>query len=208
MKLSLSRKALWPFPFLALLLSGTHTPAVGQGGEEVQAPRPIELQDILGWKRIVGPTLSDNGAWFAHRLSPTEGNSELVVRSTSSDTEYRFPVGERGGTVAFSDDSRWLAFAITPTKDEADGPRGGGTPPKNKMGLLDLTSGEMTEVEDIQSFTFSGEQGGWIALRRYPASAGAPSGAGAALPGGAGPEEVTGPGGLMSSFMNSKPGCD
>ncbi len=178
--MKLTWRSLWHFPFLALLALGAPSSVVGQEEESTQPPRPIELQDILGWKRIVGPTLSANGAWFAHRVSPTEGNSELVVRSTSDDTEHRFPVGERGGTVAFSEDSRWLAFAITPTKEESDKPRGQGTPPKNKMGLLDLTSGEMTEVEDIQSFTFSGEQSGWVALRRYSASGGASSGPGGA----------------------------
>jgi len=170
---------------LALVLPGTPAFVAGQTQEETAQPRPIGLQDILGWKRIVGPSLSNDGAWFAHRLSPTEGNSELVVRSTADDTEHRFPVGERGGSVVFSDDSRWLAFAIAPTKEESDKPRGQGAPARNKVGILELATGEMTEVEDIQSFAFAGERGGWIALRRYPASAGDASGGGGASRGAA-----------------------
>jgi hypothetical protein len=166
-------------PALALAPSAL----AGQEADEATAPRPIGLQDILAWKRIVGPDLSKNGSWFAYRLSPTEGNSELVVRSTAEDTEHRFPVGQGGGAVVFSDDSRWLAFTIAPTKEESDRPRGQGAAPRNKVGILDLTTGERTEVEDVQSFAFAGERGGWIAMRMYPAAGGG-SGGSAAPPAG------------------------
>lgn len=76
-------------------------PLRGQSQDQETTPRPIGLQDILSWKRITGPTLSDDGAWLAYGVTPTEGNSELVVRSTADTTEHRFPVGERGGSVAF-----------------------------------------------------------------------------------------------------------
>ena len=187
MRLQLTRPHFSWLSILALVLTGTPAFLVGQTPEENPEPRPIGLQDILGWKRIVGPTLSKDGAWFAHRLSPGEGNSELVVRSTADDTEHRFQVGERGGTVVFSDDSRWLAFAITPTKEESDKPRGQGAPARNKVGILELSTGEMAEVEEVQSFAFAGERGGWIALRRYPASVAGGAAGGGAAPGGGGP---------------------
>jgi len=173
---------------LVLAGLGLPAPVASQEAEEAQQPRPIGLQDILAWKRIVGPTLSNDGAWFAYRLSPGEGNSELVVRRTADETEHRFPVGEGGGTVAFSNDSRWLAFTIAPPRAETGRPRGQGTPPRHKVGILELASGEMTEVDDVQAFSFAGDRGGWIALRRYPASAGggAQSGGGSPAPRGGG----------------------
>ncbi|NNM03713.1 MAG: S9 family peptidase, partial [Gemmatimonadetes bacterium] len=169
------RRTFPAFLTLVLLVVVQLTPMEAQETEQASAPSAIGLQDILSWKRIVGPTLSKDGQWFAHRLSPGEGNSELVVRSTRDETEHRFPVGERGGPVSFSDDSRWVAFAITPTKEEADGPGGGNGPARNDVGLLDLSSGEMTKFEAVSSFAFAGERGGWIALRKYPASAAAAS---------------------------------
>ncbi len=176
--------------FLGLALLGSPAPAVGQEVETTAGPRPIGLQDVFDWKRIVGPTLSDDGAWFAYRLSPGEGNSELVVRSTSDDTEHRFSVGEGGGSVQFSEDSQWLAFIIAPDQEESDRPRGQGPPARNKVGILELSTGEMTEVEEVQSFSFAGERGGWIALRKYGAAGG---GGSAARGGGSG-----GPGGGQS----------
>jgi dipeptidyl aminopeptidase/acylaminoacyl peptidase len=143
------------------------------------APRPIGIQDVMDWKRIMGATLSRDGSWFAYRVSPTEGNSELVVGSTATETEHRFPLGEGGGAITFSADSRWLGFTITPTKEESERARAQRRSARSKVGLLELASGEMTEVPDIRSFAFAGERGGWIALSRFAAAAaGGTAGAG------------------------------
>ena len=111
---------------LILMLSFLGGPVfvAGQAATQDSGTRPIGFQDIFDWKRISGGTLSNDGAWFAYRLLPGDGNGELVVRSTASETEHRFGIGEGGGSVSFSDDSRWLAFAISPTKEESE--RGGG----------------------------------------------------------------------------------
>ena len=182
---------------ILLPLSLPGGPAWAQEQEEETAPRPIALQDILDWKRITGGALSDDGFWFAYRLSPTEGNSEMVARSTSGETEYRFPVGEAAGGgfggptgFAFSDDSRWLAFTIYPTVKEGKQAQKQRQPARNKVGFLDLSSGEKTEIDDVRAFAFAGERGGWIALHRYPVATGGPAGGpggGGGGPGGGGP---------------------
>ncbi|MCH7824661.1 MAG: hypothetical protein IH849_07660 [Acidobacteria bacterium] len=76
-------------------LPGTSFSGAAFAQESTQ--RTIELQDIMDWKRLGGARLSDDGAWLAFRLAPTEGNGEVVVRSTQSETEYRFPAGSGGG---------------------------------------------------------------------------------------------------------------
>jgi dipeptidyl aminopeptidase/acylaminoacyl peptidase len=48
------------------------------------------------WRSIQGATLSGDGRWAAYTLSPQVGDGEFVVRSTSSATEYRVPVGYIG----------------------------------------------------------------------------------------------------------------
>ena len=143
-------------------------------------PRPIELQDIAEWNRISAARLSNDGAWLAYRVAPAEGNGEVVVRSTSSDTEHRFPIGSvaggrfafgGGGDLAFSDDSAWVAFTIYPEFTRRRRERENGQP-RNKLGLLDLGSGEMTEFDEVRSFAFSGESSGWLAMSKYPAGGG------------------------------------
>ena len=177
-------------------------PAAAGGGapsQEQAAPRPIELQDIMEWKRITGSELSDDGAWLAYRLSPAEGDSEVVVRSTADATEHRFEIGEAGGGgfgggggLSFSEDSRWLAFTIYP--EEGSGGRGGGgnrgggaaAAARNKLGVLDLDSGQMVEIDSVRSFAFSGESAGWLALHKYPPAGGGGRGGGAGGARGAG----------------------
>src|SRR5262245_53990529 len=102
--------------------------ALGQTAQQATvSQRPIELADSLAWKRIVTPTLSSDGQWFAHKLTPNEGDSEVVLRRLSDGKEWRFAVGEAQGfgggpgffgggpgspEIAFSDDSKWFAFTI------------------------------------------------------------------------------------------------
>src|ERR1700685_1147902 len=87
------------------------------------AQKPIQLSDILAWKRIQTPVVSNDGAWFAYKLTPGDGNSEVVIRSLKDAKETRFGIGElprpEGGfgppppgaaaprDLAISDDSKW-----------------------------------------------------------------------------------------------------
>jgi dipeptidyl aminopeptidase/acylaminoacyl peptidase len=48
------------------------------------------------WRSIQGAALSPDGKWAAYTLSPQVGDGEFVVRSTTSTTEYRVPVGYIG----------------------------------------------------------------------------------------------------------------
>src|SRR5829696_9818973 len=45
------------------------------------------------WRSINAPALSNDGKWAVYTLIPQVGDGELVIRSTSSSTEYRVPRG-------------------------------------------------------------------------------------------------------------------
>lgn len=171
MRSSSPSRSLW-LSLCLLVVAGSAAPTLARAQDEGQeTPRPMELQDILEWERITSTVLSDDGRWFSYRLSPVEGNEEVVVRSLSDDTEHRFPAGDGTAPGSFSDDGEWFAFTIYPTEDEADRARERRQPARNKAGLLNLATGEMTEIEEVRGFRFAPERGGWIALSRYPASA-------------------------------------
>ncbi len=136
------------------------------------AKHPIELEDILSFRALSQSSLSPDGAWLAYRLAPLQGDSEVVVRSTSSETEWTFPVGEGGGAMSFSDDSKWLAMTTAPTRRDAQAARRASRPVQNSVTIVDLSSGEKTVVEKVRRYAFNGELGGWIALDRYPADGG------------------------------------
>ena len=82
--------------------------------------------------------------------------------------------------MTISDDSRWVAFTIYP--EFSRGRHDNNEPPRrNNLGLLDLTSGEMTEIDEVREFAFSGENAEWIAMQKY-----APGGGGGDRAGGGG----------------------
>jgi dienelactone hydrolase len=138
------------------------------------ARKPIELADILAWRRVGGSSLSPDGKWFAYRVSPAEGKSEVVARRTDGDQEYKFPAGGPGfGTLSFAPDSKWLAFNITPprrerTADRETSERPGPRRAEAKVGLVNLSTGAKVEYEGVRRFAFAGEAGGWVALHRTP----------------------------------------
>ncbi|HEY2850617.1 MAG TPA: hypothetical protein VGI97_12115, partial [Gemmatimonadaceae bacterium] len=89
------------------------------------AGRQLTLDDLLTWKSIRSPALSNDGKWFAYAIAPNEGDGEVVVRGTSAGAkEMRFLIGDPGGAAAgggrggaggvaspsFSGNNKWAAF--------------------------------------------------------------------------------------------------
>jgi len=136
--------------------------------------RPLEsIKDIMAWKTIRSPLVSDNGQWFAYYLGPNEGDGEVIVRMTQGEKSYHFPTGEtsryqRPGKIAFSADSQWLAYTISPTQEEAKKLRQQKKKLYRKVGLVNLATGEKIEFDRIKNFSFSGENPGWLALHKNP----------------------------------------
>ena len=136
------------------------------------AQRAIGLQDILDWKSIGAAELSDDGNWFLYRLSPLEGDSEMVVRQTKKDKEYRFPIGEapRFGPSArtgFSADSKWAAFLSYPDSKQMQALRKEKKRVMTTAVLVDLATGEKTEFANVRALAFSAENPAFLALHRY-----------------------------------------
>ena len=62
-----------------------------------QASKKVLTQaDWDKWKSINSPTLSADGKWAVYTLIPQVGDGELVIRSTTSSTEYHVPRGYIG----------------------------------------------------------------------------------------------------------------
>ena len=157
----------------AVIIFSFFATAAGTQIEETPGrPRPLELQDILAWKSIGAPTISPDGAWLAYRLSPVEGDSEVVVRRIRDDREWRFPAGDApsfvsGRDIAFSEDGSRLCFLSHPTTSEAKKMRKERKRIQTRAVLVELASGEKTEFQAVRGFSFSGENPGWLALHKY-----------------------------------------
>jgi dipeptidyl aminopeptidase/acylaminoacyl peptidase len=175
--------------FALALASPVPYKASGQSAQEAaKAPRPIEMADSLAWKRIASPIVSNDGQWFVCKLTPNEGDSELVLRRISDGREWKFPVGESQGfgggpvpagpvsrEVAFSEDSKWLAFTISPTFKEGKKLKKERKPLRNRVAVLNLATEKKVEFDKIKRFAFSGENAAWIALHKYGAESPTPA---------------------------------
>ena len=201
---------------LALLSVLLLIPAFAPLGAQDAAKRAVALDDILAWKNISTTSLSNDGQWFAYRISPGEGDSQMVVRRTHDPKEMKFEVGEapagggggRGGggtsSLAFSDDGKWVAFTTYPTRREGERMRRQRRPIQPGVEIVNLASGEKIDVPKVRRFAFSGESGAWIALHRAPAQANGGGGAGGAAAAGRGGA----PGGGGGAASNQPKGTD
>jgi dipeptidyl aminopeptidase/acylaminoacyl peptidase len=166
------------------------------------AKRAFGLEDILKFRGLGATQLSPNGQWVAYRLSPLEGDTELVLKATSGTQEMTFPVGQGGGVLTFSDDSMWAVLTVAPTRREAQANTRARRPNQNNVVLVNLATGEKTTIPKIRRAVFNGEMANWIALDRYPASGAAAAG-GPALPAPGGPP-VPPPGGRGGGGGNAE----
>jgi dienelactone hydrolase len=156
------------------------------------AQKPIQLNDILAWKRIVSPSVSPDGIWFAYRVSPAEGNSEVVIRNLKDGKDQHFPIGEippvaapAGGPpqimmaardLAISDDGKYAAFLAYPSAKEAKTMKKTKKPIQSRVVVVELATGKKTEFEKVRRFSFSGERATMLAMLRYaPTPAGPPA---------------------------------
>ena len=158
---------------------------------QADGPRALQLADILAWKRIQASVVSNDGAWFAYRVAPAEGNAEVVIRNLKDGKEQRFPAGDSvaasgPAALTISDDSRWVAFNTSPTTKEAKAQKKSKKQIVTKVTLLELATGKKVDFEKIRRFAFSGESSKVLALHRSPAEGGpgAPPAAPAAPQGG------------------------
>lgn len=164
---------------LALLAAGLSAaaqvpaPASATAGQAAPAaPRPIALQDILAWKSVGSAELSPDGAWFLYRISPLEGESEMVLRQVAGTKEYRFPIGEAprygaGVQPGFSADSKWAAFFSYPAAKDMKALRKDKKRVTATAVLVELATGAKTEFEKVRAVAFSGDNPGFAAFHRY-----------------------------------------
>ena len=167
------------------IVAGAQTPGSG-------AKRPLTLDDLLSWKGIRSPTISNDGRWLAYLLAPNEGDAEFVVRGTAAGAaETRVAVGElpapAGGfggggaaTIAISGNNRWAAYTIYPKADSAKRARRDRRTLPTRVGVIELATGTKREFERVRSFRFAGDKSDVIALQLMPPDA--PAGAPGATP--------------------------
>ncbi|MCH2055183.1 MAG: prolyl oligopeptidase family serine peptidase [Thalassotalea sp.] len=127
----------------------------------VSAKRPLELADIMKFKSIVSPKISEAGEWIGFVAKPDRGDSTYHIKSTNSDLEYQVALGSKG---SFSADGRFVAVTVKPELlkvEQAD--KKAKKKLKDKLVVIELATGKRQEFDAVESFALS-DTAGFIAF--------------------------------------------
>ncbi len=163
-----------PLSFLLVL-------ALLSAAPQAQSPRSLRPEEYGRWELLVPQRtpLSADGRWLVYGIRRADRQDQLRVQPASGGDAVTLPYGE---LPAFSDDSRWLACLTGVSEEQEAKLKKDQKPVHKSLALVELATGKVQTIEDVESFAFSAT-GTHLAFRRYapePAagtSAAAPAGA-------------------------------
>jgi len=132
-----------------------------------QAKKPATPADFGQWESLARPGayggLSPDGRWLAYGINRSDRTGELRILKLADNT---VKVAAFGTQPVFSSDSKWIAYAVGMSEADQEKLKKEKKPVHNKLGLLNLGSGETIVIDDIESFAFS-RDGGFLATAHY-----------------------------------------
>ena len=112
----------------------------------------LTLEDYPKWKHILSPAICADSNWISYSLRPNGGDATLYIKSLTSDKIYEIPFGLGA---KFSEDSRWTAYSIGVSKEEAKKLQKEKKPVPRKGELVNLTTGEKYTIENTAAIDFA-----------------------------------------------------
>ena len=166
-----------------------HADSETQQAKTVNVKRALTHKDYDSWRSIQGSQISRDGKFISYAYVPQDGDGEVVVRNVASGNEWRAPRGyhppvpppdDPGASVAefqasqarllrptFTSDTRFVVFGTEPSKAELSKAKKDKKKPeempKNGMGIMDLSTGNVVKVERVKSFQVPEDGAGFIA---------------------------------------------
>jgi hypothetical protein len=126
-----------------------------------EVKKPLTFQDMMQFRSIAGPVISEDGTGVAYALQPGRGDGEVKAHRLS---DGKILTIERGSQPVFTRDGRWLAAVLRPKAEEMEKPEK--DRPKNGMVLVDLVTGQETRLEKVEKFVFSNDSL-WLAYQLF-----------------------------------------
>lgn len=125
--------------------------------------KQLSHEELVTWKQIENPIISNNGEWVAYSLKAEEGDATLKVWNAESGKTYTF---DRGGGSTFSSDSEYLIFKIHPQEDSLKALRRKDVKKedltKDSLGILKLSDQSLVKIADVKSFNVPEKWSGWV----------------------------------------------
>src|SRR5690242_3407158 len=135
---------------------------------QAQSKPPVPSSDYGQWESLATfrdyGGLSPDGKWLAYGINRSNRNNELRVTNIADGTTKTVAFGAQP---AFSSDSHWVAYSIGISESQEETLKKDKKPVPKKIGLFNLSTGELSTVDGIESFAFSPD-GSWLAMRHTP----------------------------------------
>ncbi|HKO80566.1 MAG TPA: hypothetical protein VJU78_09230, partial [Chitinophagaceae bacterium] len=130
--------------------------------------KPLDHSVYDNWQSIGQKLISNNGKWVVYTIDPQEGDNELVIQSTASDTNYKKTI-PRGYNALITDDSRYLIFRIKPffkeTREATIKKKRSEEMPKDSLGIVELGKDSVWKTPRINGYRTPEKSFGWVAYQ-------------------------------------------
>ena len=124
-------------------------------------------KDYGRWEQLLNPALSPNGEWVAVPITRVERTSELRVYGVRAGADTTPFVAREGRGAVFTDDSRWLAYAVGHSEAERTRLEKDKKPVRDGAGLRRLETGDTVTFTGIRRFAFGASR--YLAFLEYGA---------------------------------------
>jgi dipeptidyl aminopeptidase/acylaminoacyl peptidase len=136
---------------------------------QISAKKKMSHEELISWKSIKDPKISNDGVWIAYTLESEEGDPKVVLwNATSRRSEYF----DRADKPLFSVDNMVMTCTIHPSQDSTKRARRKKIKkeelPKDSVIIYHLLSGKKDTVPNVRNYTIGEKWSGWIALHLEP----------------------------------------
>ncbi|MCH7782859.1 S9 family peptidase [candidate division KSB1 bacterium] len=155
---------LFTLPYSSIFAQSVTVSSTNRGMVQTEMPlSPVEAEDYGKWEQLSAGVLSPYGKWIAYQIRRVNEENELRVHNLEKRTLTVYPYG--AGAV-FSDDGTWMAYTISHSEQERKKLESQKKPVRNKLGIINLDTGDKSIIDNIASFSFSGD-GAYIVMKSY-----------------------------------------
>lgn len=122
----------------------------------VFAKKAMTFEDIMKFKNIQNPQISNDGKWLVYTIKYDRGDGEVLIQGIDTNLKYNVP---RGNRPVISKNSQWVAMTVLPKEIDVENKEKNKT--SNGLAIVNLQNGKITNIEDVKSFSISNDSR-WI----------------------------------------------
>lgn len=133
-----------------------------------EANTVLKWQDIPNWNyiRLNTATPSPDGKWFAYVSGPTHGDLSLTIKNTQDTSKnFKYDIGGAISPIVFNNDAKYFSFFENAKYTEIKANEKARKPSNKKLKIVALQDTASITFDKVQGFSFSNEDGKWVAIR-------------------------------------------